>query len=41
MKFFYINTCMVSVPELLSSSPWISSIGFLILFADMKGLIST
>ena len=32
---------MVSVPELLSSSPWISNIGFLILFADIKGLIST
>jgi hypothetical protein len=33
-------TCMVNVPELLSSSPWISKIGFLILLADMKGLIS-
>lgn len=34
-------TCMVKVPGLLSSSPWISKIGFLILLADMKGLIST
>lgn len=35
------STCIVNVPELLSSSPWISRIGFFILFADMKGLIST
>ena len=36
-----IITCIVRVPGLLSSSPWMSKIGFLILSADMNGLIST
>lgn len=32
--------CSGKVPELLSSAPWISSSGFLILSAFWKGLIS-
>lgn len=36
-----VITCIVRVPGLLSSSPWMSKIGFLILLADMNGLIST
>jgi hypothetical protein len=33
-------TCVVKDPGLLSSSPCISNIGFLILLADMKGFIT-
>lgn len=34
-------TCIVRVPALLSSSPWINRIGFFTLSANMNGLIST
>jgi hypothetical protein len=34
------QTCMVRVPELLSSSPWISNSGLFTLSANMNGLIS-
>lgn len=35
-----VSTCKVRVPALLSSSPWISRMGFFTLSASMNGLIS-